>query len=65
MVVLSIHIQEPHMFKNLSKAEKLPEHPPFFAELMDSNDDLDPADRIPFVGAYVEILPRGLIVDEI
>lgn len=53
------------MFEHLYQAEKLPDHPNLFADQKGAGYDLDPIGTLPLPRAYVEILPPGLIEDEI
>ena len=53
------------MFENLHKAEKLSEHSMLFAEPKQTDDRLKLVGKFAFVQAYIEILPAGLIEDEL
>jgi hypothetical protein len=53
------------MFENLYKAGKLSEHSMLFAQPKGTGDELSPTETLPFLLAYIEILPAGLIDDEI
>lgn len=53
------------MFENPHKTEKLSKHSMLFAEPKETDDELSPIGTLPFPLAYIEILPAGLIEDEL
>jgi len=53
------------MFEHLYKAEKLSENSILVAQPKGTDDELSLNEMLPFLRAYIEVLPAGLINDEI